>query len=211
MSGLLFLTTDDFKIVDSPPNKKVMCTSIRGFSVVLFYSTDCKHCHSLIPIFKKLPSVVPGCQFGMINVSQNRQCAIMSRDTIAPITVVPYIILFVNGRPHSRYQGPHDLEKISRFVADVAHNIKMNQQQQSNTPQRGAPTHPQKDKNTIQNYIGHPLYGTDQKVCYLDFQCAYPGKTKGQHATKSFSKRDHTGGYCDMSDAYKKHQQQMRK
>ena len=34
-------------------------------------------------------------KFGMINVSNNKQCVIMSRSTIAPIKVVPYI----NGLP----------------------------------------------------------------------------------------------------------------
>ena len=95
MSGLLFLTSDDFGL-NKGVRGNIMCNTIQGFSLVLFYSTQCDHCKELIPIFKQLPGTVGGCQFGMINVSNNRKCVIMSRDTIAPIQVVPYIILYIN-------------------------------------------------------------------------------------------------------------------
>ena len=92
MSGLLFLSTEDFHLVKGTKGA-IMTTNIPGFSLILFYSTQCEHCQSLIPIFKQLPGTVGGCQFGMINVSHNKQCVLMSRETIAPIRVVPYIIL----------------------------------------------------------------------------------------------------------------------
>ena len=73
MSGLLFLTADDFQLVKGVKGN-IMCTGIQGFSLILFYSVQCEHCQSLIPIFKTLPGTVGGCQFGMINVSNNKQC-----------------------------------------------------------------------------------------------------------------------------------------
>ena len=88
MSGLLFLTTEDFNIQRGVKGH-IMCTMIQGFSLILFYSTECQHCQSLIPIFKRLPGSVGGCQFGMINVSHNKQTVIMSRDTIAEDEVIP--------------------------------------------------------------------------------------------------------------------------
>ena len=111
MSGLLFLTSDDFNVqrgVKGP----ILCNNIRGFSLILFYSTQCEYCQNLIPIFKQLPGSVGGCQFGMINVSHNKQCVLQSRETIAPITEVPYVIMYVNGKPYIRYKGPHDLERL---------------------------------------------------------------------------------------------------
>ena len=57
MSGLLFLTTDDFQLVQGTKNK-IMTHNTRGFSLILFYSTQCVHCKDLIPIFKS-PAPVP--------------------------------------------------------------------------------------------------------------------------------------------------------
>ena len=122
MSGLLFLSSEDFKLIKGTKGN-IMCTSLPGISLILFYSTQCSHCQSLIPIFKTLPGTVSGCQFGMINVSHNKNCVIMSRDTIAPIKVVPYIILYAHGKPYMRYQGPQDVKEIARFILEVSKNI----------------------------------------------------------------------------------------
>ena len=63
----------------------------------------------------------------MINVSHNKQCVLLSRQTIAPINEVPYIIMYVNGKPFLRYKGPHDPREISRFIVEVANNVNKNE------------------------------------------------------------------------------------
>uniref|UniRef100_A0A6C0LWU3 Thioredoxin domain-containing protein n=1 Tax=viral metagenome TaxID=1070528 RepID=A0A6C0LWU3_9ZZZZ len=172
MSGLLFLTSDDFQLQRGSNKGNIMCTSIPGFSLILFYSTQCIHCKTLIPIFKNLPGKVGGCQFGMINVSHNKKCVLMSRQTIAPIKVVPYIILYVNGKPYMRYKGPHDHREISRFIVEVSQSI------QSNKKSNKTENNIVKDPNGgIPAYtIGKPLYGTEDDVCYLEFNNAYGKK-----------------------------------
>ena len=145
-----------------------MCHSIPGFSLILFYSTQCEHCQNLIPIFKSLPGTVGGCQFGMINVSTNKQSILMSRETIAPIKVVPYILLFINGRPYMRYQGPYDRNEIIKFIIEVSQKVQTKQQFSSEKvkedPNDGIPAYT----------IGIPLRGgKTEKVCYLDFSDAY--------------------------------------
>lgn len=165
MSGLLFLTSDDFNISKGTKGN-ILCHSIPGFSLVLFYSTQCEHCKELIPIFKKLPGTIGGCQFGMINVSSNKNCIRMSKETIVPITYVPYIILYINGRPFMRYQGPYDSGEIRKFVLEVSQNVankqKFSSEKVKEDPHGGIPEYT----------IGKPLYG-DQKVCYLEFDNAY--------------------------------------
>ena len=155
-----------------------MCHSIPGFSLILFYSTQCVHCQKLIPIFKKLPGSIGGCQFGMINVSTNKTCVQMSKETIAPITFVPYIILYINSRPFMRYQGPHDLMEIKRFVFEVAQKMENKQKFSEDVkedPRGGIPSYT----------IGHPLYGEDN-VSYLEFQTAYiPPETKQNKQTRN--------------------------
>lgn len=166
MNGLLFLTNEDFQLLNGQKGQ-ILCTPIKGFSLILFYSTQCKHCQSLIPLFKQLPGTVSGCQFGMLNVSSNKQVVLMSRNTISPITVVPYIVLYVNGKPYMRYNGPHDIKEISRFIIEVAQSIQTNKQ---------IPDQEEKvtttEKRIPEYTIGHPLYGNED-VCYLDIEDAY--------------------------------------
>ncbi len=166
MSGLLFLGNDDF-YVSKGSKGPILCNSISGFSLILFYSTQCPHCQILIPIFKKLPGTIGGCQFGMVNVSTNKQCIKMSKDTIAPITYVPYLVLYIGGKPFMRYSGPHDIGEIRRFVIEVAQ--KVNNKQKFTSESAAA----KEEKHNIPGYtIGHPLVGEDN-ITYLNFNDAY--------------------------------------
>jgi len=172
MSGLLFLTTDDFQLTKGLKGN-IMCTTIPGFSLILFYSTQCSHCQTLIPVFKTLPGTIGGCQFGMINVSHNKNCVMMSRDSIAPIEVVPYIILYINGKPYMRYQGPHNSQEISRFIVEVSQKI----QTKPNFVKEDKNIKQPKGGKGIPAYtIGKPICG-DGDVCYLEFDDAYTKQT----------------------------------
>lgn len=168
MSGLLFLTSDDFQLQRGAKGN-IMCHGIPGFSLILFYSTHCTHCQTLIPIFKKMPGTINGCQFGMINVSSNRACVQMSKDTIAPVAYVPYIVLYINGRPFMVYKGPYDESEIRRFIVEVANNVQKKQQFSKDKVKQPA-------KRGIPEYCtGVPIKG-DEKVCYLEMGTAYPAK-----------------------------------
>lgn len=179
MSGLLFLTSQDFQIQKGVKGP-ILCTNIHGFSLILFYSTQCVHCQTLIPIFKKLHGAIGGCQFGMINVSHNKQCVLMSRETVSPITVVPYIILYVNGKPWMRYFGPHDPKEIARFIVEVSQKI-----QKKETFSKDDERIKQNPRDAIPAYtIGHPLHGQDDNVCYLEFDTAYNADHNGSQKQK---------------------------
>jgi thiol-disulfide isomerase/thioredoxin len=170
MSGLLFLSSDDFAITKGSKGN-ILCHSIPGFSLILFYSTQCTHCKTLIPIFKLLPGSIGGCQFGMINVSSNKKVVQLSKDTIAPISYVPYIVLYIEGKPFMRYNGPHDSSEIRRFVIEVANKVqskqKFSKEAVKDDKKGGIPEY----------YFGCPLFGSDDNVCYLTFDDAY-GETK---------------------------------
>ncbi len=174
MSGLLFLTSEDFSITKGAKGS-ILTTTVPGFSLILFYSTQCEHCQELVPLFKQLPGNVGGCQFGMINISQNKQTILLSRETIAPIKVVPYIILYINGKPYMRYQGPHNITEITRFIVEVANKI---QERPSFTKKENKEVK-HEVSGTIPAYtIGKPLCGEENNVCYLEFNSAY-GDVKG--------------------------------
>lgn len=164
MSGLLFLSSDDF-VLSKGTKGNILCTSIPGFSLILFYSTQCPHCQNLLPIFKRLPGSINGCQFGIINVSTNKNCIRLSKDTISPITYVPYIILYINGRPFLRYSGPSIESEIRRFVFEVAQKVQ-SKQKFSN----------EQVKEDVRGHIPAFTIGIpkcDEDVCYLEFDDAY--------------------------------------
>lgn len=166
MSGLLFLTADDFSIGKGAKGL-ILCHNIPSFSLILFYSKKCVHCNTLLPIFYSLPGTIVGCQFGVLNVSNHRQVLEMSKETIAPIEYVPYIFLYVNGRPFMRYNGPRDANEIRKFIYDVTKSIKNNQ-----TFSKEKVKETKGGKGIPAYCIGHPLYGDDD-VCYLTEKDAY--------------------------------------
>lgn len=171
MNGLMFLSSEDFSI-EKGTRGNILCHSIYGYSLILFYSNSCTHCANLIPIFKQLPGTINGCQFGMINIGINRTCLEMSKNTIAPITYVPYIVLYVDGRPFMAYKGPYDINEIKRFIIEVANNLQRKRQFNIHTEQKQKSV---QQKHKIPGFtIGIPVYGDgNDDVCYLQYNAAY--------------------------------------
>lgn len=170
MSGLLFLSQEDF-FIGKGPKGNILCTGIPGISLVLFYSTTCTHCQTIIPIFKRLPGTIGGCQFGILNVSRNIPLINMAQQTISPIKFVPYIMLYINGKPFMSYNGQHQIEEIQRFVIEVASNQQKKQQFTQKVKEV-------EDSGIPAYTIGHPITGDkNSNVCYLVSSRAY--ETKG--------------------------------
>ena len=97
----------------------------------------------------------------------------MSRDTIAPIQVVPYIILYINGKPYMRYQGPHVKGEISRFVVEVSKNVQSKQKLITRDGEQAEKIKVSPNGGIPAYTLGQPLFGPDDKVCYLEFNSAY--------------------------------------
>lgn len=126
-AGLLFLDSDDFFKAEGQKGP-IICHKIKGLCLVLYYSTECNNCRKFIPEFKKLPGRIGGCQFGMVNINNNVKLIKLTHNTIAPIHFVPYIMLYVDGKPFIRYDGEHDINMITDFIIDV--NTKLKQREQ---------------------------------------------------------------------------------
>lgn len=175
MSGsILFLTTEDFNIQRGTKGD-ILCHGIPSFSLILFYSTRCDGCQTLIPIFKRLPGTINGCQFGMINVSANMGVVTMAKNTITPLVYVPYVVLYINGRPFMAYKGENDEKSIRDFIIDVANNVQKKQQfspGKVGSDKNSQSAQGQSDSAIPAYCIGKPLSGNNQ-VCYLNFSTAY--------------------------------------
>jgi hypothetical protein len=166
MNSLIFLSSDDFSI-QSGKKGNILCNKIPGISFVLFYSNQCPHCGGVVDQFKTLPQLLPNCQFGMVNVSTNKDVALMSQKTISPITYVPFIILFVNGRPFIVYNGQKTATEMAGFVYEVISRI----QQKKNfiTSKSNG------DEEHIE-YVGGVIpfnVVCEGEQCYLSFSDAY--------------------------------------
>lgn len=126
MSGILFLNQNDFEIRKSTKGDMLALRyEKRGLCLVLFYSKELQKtsCDLLLNNFKTLPGIINGCSFAMVNMNMNIGLVETSKNTIAPITYVPDLILFVNGCPFVRYDGNHNVEDICRFLEDVYNKI----------------------------------------------------------------------------------------
>jgi thioredoxin-like negative regulator of GroEL len=169
MSGLLFLSSEDFFVNETQTEKLLNCQVNSGLLLVLFYSTQCEHCQKVIPVFRQLPQRIHGCAFGMVNVSNNAKVVHLSRNTISPIQYVPLVILYVNGEPYYKYKGAISLEEIQKFIVQMG-QILESKQKFVNQQQPARPI--AKEGRKIPEYtIGMPY--CDEDVCYLEFDEAY--------------------------------------
>jgi len=114
-------------------------------------------------MFKRFPERLTGCQFAMCNVSLCKDVVQASRNTIAPITYVPLMLFYYNGKPYARYDGPRDEESIRRFIVQAAE-----QAQHTDTQQ---PLSKKTKKRTDDMTMGVPK--CEDGVCYLEFDEAY--------------------------------------
>jgi thiol-disulfide isomerase/thioredoxin len=181
MSGLLFLTADDFT-VENGTKGKILCNPIPSFSLVLFYSNQCKHCKTLVPIFKKLPGTIGGCQFGLLNVGTNMKVVQKSKGTVTEIQYVPLIILYINGKPFMRYAGKYNQAEIVQFVVSMSKRVQTKEAfvNKNNNSLKPDPAIKEDPRGGIPAFsIGTPLKGDGRfNVCYLDFQNAYSKQLK---------------------------------
>lgn len=172
----------------------------RGLTLVMFYSKECQFCDNLINKFKQLPTIVNGCKFGMVCVNRNMEVVEKSKNTISPIEYVPDVILFVDGIPYIRYDGPHEIESIRNFIFTVYEKLSKTRFSENQASQQAPPPPPPQAPgvshedmrrmqqqqhsirhaaNAIPEYtVGVPVQGQrkDAQRCYLEFKTAYPNR-----------------------------------
>ncbi len=187
-----FLSDEDF-YVDKGQRGQLLCVRIPNISVVLFYSTTCKFCPEAIEAFKRLPKVFPDLHVGLLNVQKSPRVTQLSKETLTPITFVPYIILFVNERPFLRYDGPKNFQDIVSFIKDILGKINMKKtfQQNGNRPLAMS------GNNAVPSYDTSIPFNV---VCDAD-RCVLTTETfNTTKATNSYCKDD--GCYLDFEEAY---------
>ena len=124
MSGIYFLNHTDFEVMKGDRGDMMSLKYDKnGLTLVLFYSKELPSCDFMMTRFKQLPGLMNGCNFAMVNMNKNMELVELSRNTIAPISYVPDLTLFVNGCPFIRYDGPQEIENICNFLRDIYEKI----------------------------------------------------------------------------------------
>ena len=174
MNNLYHLTGEDFFLEQGSDGRKLLCIDAKGLVLVCFHvnSDRCAHCEDAIPEFKRLPQRIGNCKFALANLSANPDLIKMSKLSKAPIEYVPFIILYVNGRPFLKYSGERTTQEMAEFVQEVVQKLQTKQQfiEQKNF----------KIESDIPAYsVGLPynvVCDEEKGVCYLSYESAYQVK-----------------------------------
>ena len=147
INGKKFLTFNKNESVNDLKNK---------FVLVYFYSTNCVHCKEFTPFFQNLPQEIKGnIVFAMCNAQAPGMMSILQStiDTTTPITEVPYVLLFHNAMPIKRFAAQTDIQLLKKFITDAQTEIV--------------------NRKTIEPAALASNTKNPNKVCYLDYACAY--------------------------------------
>lgn len=179
-NNLIKLRHDDFNIQQGTKGP-ILCTGIKGMSLTMFWSPGCNICKALFPIFQQLPQIVNGVNFCLLNINENQQVLSMSSQTIAPIEVVPYIVMYVNGTPFLQYDDEPTGQKLIQFIQYAMGLVET----KKSFIDKGGKV----ESNAIPPYsIAKPYlsFHCDDDKCYLTYKNAYPGaKTDGNNGNDS--------------------------
>jgi len=172
MSQILFPTSKEF-FLDKVAKGTVLCSTLKGITLILFHADPerCEHCSDLIPEFRKLPYAMPGIKFAMINLNKYKEIVDMASKTISPISYVPYIILFVEGRPFTRYDGDRSYQDILDFLNTILNSLKNKRDFVDNKFVKIENETPISLNSSQFNVV----CDTEKGVCYLSQKDAYPG------------------------------------
>lgn len=168
MQSLIRLRTDDFEVQQGTKGT-ILCTGIKGMALTMFWSPGCEICKSVLSIFQQLPQVVNGVKFCLLNINENQQVLAMAKSTIAPIEYVPYIVMYVNGKPFLQFDDEPTGQKLIQFIQYTMGLVET----KKSFIDRGA-----KVESDIPAYsIAKPYlsFKCDDEKCYLAYEDAYPG------------------------------------
>jgi thiol-disulfide isomerase/thioredoxin len=169
--SVLNLTSNDFYIDDGTKGK-VLCSTRKGIVFVMFHLNEsaCPNCHTVMPEFLALPKHIPSIQYATVNLSNYPDIAKKSGLTLAPIKYVPYLILYVNGRPWLRWDNEKTLAAMANFLKDILPRIPKNLVDNSSS---SGPNKSSAEEKPVFQGGGIPYNVVCDKssgVCYLSFE-----------------------------------------
>jgi len=110
-----------------------------GLMMLTVFSKDEAYnsCAPILDCMGELVKRVPQCSHGFIDITHNTNIIDRFERTNMPITYLPFIVLYYDGTPYARYDGPPDVGEMMSFIQNTYQNMQMqtlNQTQQKLTP-----------------------------------------------------------------------------
>jgi len=113
------LTSQNFRLVgDQQPFS--LQISIPDNTLVMFKLTGCMGCAAVEPVFSRLSNDERRVSYGVINLSENKEVANMSRKSNTLIEAVPHFIFYSQGKPKARFRGQDKtFDAFKKFISDI--------------------------------------------------------------------------------------------
>jgi thioredoxin-like negative regulator of GroEL len=109
------LTSQNFSLINTGQTKNLNI-NLRGAVLCFFKMDSCPGCNSFNPIFRQLSLEEVNINYAIVNLTTSRDVVTMSRQTTTPITAVPFLLLFINGNPHAKYNGQKTVTALKSFI-----------------------------------------------------------------------------------------------
>ena len=122
MNSVKQLSDHEF-ILQPRKNGNILACTLKGFSLIVFKTSNCPYCSQLGPVLTSLSKKIPQCKFAMANVTNYPKILEASRKSIKPIDYVPFIIFYVNSKPFLEYKGDKSENGIGNFVMSVMNQL----------------------------------------------------------------------------------------
>jgi hypothetical protein len=145
--SLTFLNSSNFVILGT--RSKTLGINLRGNVLVLFKMAGDANCSQFEPIFVQASQQERRVSFAVLDVNQCKDVVMTSRDTTTPITAVPSLILYINGRPHAKFKGTKNLASVQNFITTA---LKTTPEAPTQTKQFMAPPQTAQPQNMYGGY-----------------------------------------------------------
>lgn len=145
MSSITFLNSHNFVVVGT--RQKTLGVNLQGNVLVFFKMQGDNNCALFDPVFAQLSRLEGRAVCAILDVTQNRDVVMWSRTTSTPITAVPVLILYIDGRPHAKFNGTKNIPSIQAFITKALQSTSTSASQQPFMPHEKAPSPSQGPSN----------------------------------------------------------------
>jgi len=180
MAQIVQLSDTHFSLVGR--QKKAMVVNFSDPILIFFKMPPnmCQGCAAFMPVFKQLSESDRRVAYGVLDVSTYRNVVMMARETTTPINNVPSLILYINGKPHTRFNGNKNVQHLSSFITkslESAMTAKQTPVQSQSNNMYGGMSAPPPQQN-----FGTPMQQQNQqtKPWMPEFGSVPPSGIKGQ-------------------------------
>jgi hypothetical protein len=117
------LTNKNFLLVGN--QTKTLCVNVQGILLIYFKADSDTGCQTFDPVYAELVRKHPVIRYAICNFSegQNRQVVDMARSTSTPITSVPVLVLYADGKPFAKFSGTRNAASVKSFIDKMIETI----------------------------------------------------------------------------------------